>query len=207
MRTSNCMCLCEWPRLSGLALWSWPQGPVPWKPTTAKWRQFSLSNRHPTIGTRQTENHEALPSSANVQSHLTSSFADDGNASWYSVCRVLMVEWWLDCENCRHLTVVGLHDTGPASLQLWKTSMYNVYYWSWSVELMETRVFKHHLFFSLKCQCALTFVVGKVISLNLLRSIVCPRSRAAGVTRYISGKQPNPVKNRNNLKEIRCFLK
>ena len=23
-----------------------------------------------------------------------------------------MVEW-LDCENCRHLTVVGLHDTGP----------------------------------------------------------------------------------------------
>ena len=27
------------------------------------------------------EYHEALPSSANVQSHLTSSFADDGNAS------------------------------------------------------------------------------------------------------------------------------
>ena len=24
-----------------------------------------------------------------------------------------MVEWRLDCENCRHLTVVGLHDTGP----------------------------------------------------------------------------------------------
>ena len=36
--------------------------------------------------------HEALPSSANVQSHLTSSFADDGNASSYSVCRVPMVE-------------------------------------------------------------------------------------------------------------------
>ena len=34
-----------------------------------------------TIGTRQTEYHEALPSSANVQPHLTSSFADDGNAS------------------------------------------------------------------------------------------------------------------------------
>ena len=49
-----------------------------------KWRQFSQSNRHSTIGTRQTEYHEALPSSANVQSHLTSSFADDGNASWYS---------------------------------------------------------------------------------------------------------------------------
>ena len=37
----------------------------------------------------------------------------DGNASWYSVCRVPMVEWRLDCENFRHLTVVGLHDTGP----------------------------------------------------------------------------------------------
>ena len=24
-----------------------------------------------------------------------------------------MVEWRLDCENYRHLTVVGLHDTGP----------------------------------------------------------------------------------------------
>ena len=76
----------------------------------SKWRQ---SNRHSTIGTRQTECQEALPSSANVQSHLTSSFADDGNASWYSVCRVSMVEWRLDCENCRHLTVVGFHDTGP----------------------------------------------------------------------------------------------
>ena len=41
----------------------------------------------------------------NVQSHLTLSFADDVNASWYSVCRVRMVEWRLDCENCHHLTV------------------------------------------------------------------------------------------------------
>ena len=24
-----------------------------------------------------------------------------------------MVEWRLDCEDCRHWTVVGLHDTGP----------------------------------------------------------------------------------------------
>ena len=23
-------------------------------------------------------------------------------------------EWRLDCEDCRHLTVVGLHDTGPS---------------------------------------------------------------------------------------------
>ena len=89
------------------------QGPVSWRPTTVKWRQFSQSNRHSTIGTRQTQYHVTLPSSANVQSHLTSSFADDGNASWYSVCRVPMMEWRLDCENCRHLTVVGLHDTGP----------------------------------------------------------------------------------------------
>ena len=88
-------------------------GPVSWRPTTVKWRQFSQSNRHPTIGTGQTEYQEALPPSANVQSHLTSSFTDDGNASWYTVCRVPMVEWRLDCENCRHLTVVGLHDTGP----------------------------------------------------------------------------------------------
>ena len=90
-------------------------GPVSWRPTTVKWRQFSQSNRHSTIGTPQTEYHEALPSSANVQWHLTSSFTDDGNASWYSVCWVPMVEWRrrLDCENYRHLTVVGLHDTGP----------------------------------------------------------------------------------------------
>ena len=101
----------------------WPKdvGPVSWRSTTVKWRQFSQSNRHSTIGTRQSEYHEALPSSANVQSHLTSSFADDGNASWYSVCRVPMVEWRLDCENCRHLTVVGLHDTGT-----WCCSGYRV---------------------------------------------------------------------------------
>ena len=56
-------------------------GPVSWRPTTSKSRQFSQSNRHSIIDTGQTEYHEALPSSANVQSHLTSSFADDGNAS------------------------------------------------------------------------------------------------------------------------------
>ena len=57
--------------------------------------------------------HEALPSSANDEVRCDCTFADDGNASWYWVCRVPMVEWRLDCENCRHLTVVGLHDTGP----------------------------------------------------------------------------------------------
>ena len=48
-------------------------GPVSWRPTTVKWRQSSQSNRHSTIGTRQTEYREALPWSANVQSHLASS--------------------------------------------------------------------------------------------------------------------------------------
>ena len=89
------------------------QGPVSWRPTTVKWRQFSQSNRHSTIGIRQTEYHEALPSSANDEVRCDCTFVDDRNASWYSVCRVPMVERRLDCEDCRHLTVVGLHDTGP----------------------------------------------------------------------------------------------
>ena len=71
---------------------------------------------HSTIGTRQTEYHEALPLSVNDVVRCDCTLADDGDASWYSVCRVLMVEWRLDCENCRHLTVVGLRDTGPMSL-------------------------------------------------------------------------------------------
>ena len=82
-------------------------GPVSWRPTTVKWRQFSQSNRYSTIDTRQTEYmyHETLPLSANDDLRWDCTFADDGNASWYWVCRVPMV-----CENCRHLTV---HDTGP----------------------------------------------------------------------------------------------
>ena len=97
-----------------------------WQTRAVEWRQFSQSNRHSNIGTRQTEYHEALPPSSNVQSHLTSSFADDSNASWYSVCRVPMVEWRLDCENCRHLTFVGLHDTGPRVLDTWKVTQLNL---------------------------------------------------------------------------------
>ena len=46
----------------------WHQGPVSWRPMIVKWRQFSQSNRHSTMDTRQTEYHEALPSSANVLS-------------------------------------------------------------------------------------------------------------------------------------------
>ena len=76
--------------------------------TTVFTVQPSFHHRHST-----NQYHEALPSSTNMQSHLTSSFADDGNPSWYSVCRVPMVEWRLDRENCRHLMVVSRHDTGP----------------------------------------------------------------------------------------------
>ena len=77
--------------------------------TTVFTVQPSFHHRHSTNRVY----HEALPSSANVLSHLTSSFTDDGNASWYSVCRVPIVERRLDCEDCHHLTVIGLHDTGP----------------------------------------------------------------------------------------------
>ena len=39
------------------------------------------SNRHSTIGTRQTEYHEALPSSANEEVRCDCTFVDDSNAS------------------------------------------------------------------------------------------------------------------------------
>ena len=90
-------------------------GRVSWRPTTIKWWQFSQSNRHFTISTRQTEYHEALPSSANDEVRCDCTFTNNGNALWHSVCWMLMVEWRLDCEDCRHLTVVGLHNTGPWS--------------------------------------------------------------------------------------------
>ena len=92
------------------------QGPVSWRPTTVKWRQFSQSSHHSTICTQQTEYHEALPSLANDEVRCDCTFADDGNASWYSVCRVPLLEWRLDCQNCRHLMVVCLHDTGSRFL-------------------------------------------------------------------------------------------
>ena len=74
-------------------------GAVSWRPTTVKWRQFSQSSRHSTIGTQETEYHEALPSSAVDKVRCDCTFADDANASWYSICRVPMVEWRLDCNN------------------------------------------------------------------------------------------------------------
>ena len=66
------------------------QGPVSWRPTAVKWRQFSQSNCHSTIGTRQTEYHEALPSSVNDEVRCDCTFADDGSASWY------VWRWWND---------------------------------------------------------------------------------------------------------------
>ena len=100
----------NWWLKSKLADWERILGPVSWRPTTVKWRQFSQSIRHSTIGTPQTEYHEALPWSVKDEVRCDCTFADDGNASWYLFCWVPMVEWRLDC---RHLTVVGLHDTGP----------------------------------------------------------------------------------------------
>ena len=49
--------------------------------------------RHSTIGTRQTEYHDALPSSANDEVRCVCTFADDGNTLWYSVCQC---RWWID---------------------------------------------------------------------------------------------------------------
>ena len=134
------LCLVSLSCLQGAALQNmgWHLGPVSWRPTTVKWRQFSQSNRHSTIGTRQIEYHDALPSSANDDVRCDCTFADDGNASWHLVCRMPMVEWRLDCENCRHLTVVGLHDTGP--LFHWAVYMglsYGMWVWVWSVYLQE----------------------------------------------------------------------
>ena len=107
-------CLIHWHGVGDVIVWlvDWPGAGI-MEADDGQVTTFSQSSRHSIIGTRQIEYHEALPSSEKVQSHFTSSFADDGNASWYSVCRVPKVEWQLDCENCRHLAVVGLHDTGP----------------------------------------------------------------------------------------------
>ena len=52
------------------------QGQVSWRPTTVKWRQSSQSNRHFTIGPRQTQYHETLPSSANDELRCDCTFGD-----------------------------------------------------------------------------------------------------------------------------------
>ena len=61
------------------------------------------SNSHSTIGTRQTEYHEALPSSANVQSPHTSSMVALHDTRFVE-CR-----WYL------YLTQSQYTDTGPTS--------------------------------------------------------------------------------------------
>ena len=40
-----------------------------------------------------------LPSSAKDELRYDCKFTDDGNASWYSVCRVPMVDWRFDCRH------------------------------------------------------------------------------------------------------------
>ena len=70
-------------------------------------------HHHHHHGHQQTETAIITINSANDEVRCDCTFADDGNASWYSVCGVPMVEWRLGCEDFRHLTVVGLHDTGP----------------------------------------------------------------------------------------------
>ena len=122
----------SWHRSTHMVKSGWILGPVSWRPTTVKWRQFSQSNRHSKardtpalrhsiIGTRQTEYHEALPSSANVLLPRRSPTMVTLRDSRFVECRC-----WndgLDCENCRHLTVVGLHDTSPWFEQQWSVKL------------------------------------------------------------------------------------
>ena len=56
-----------------------PQGPVSWRPTTVKWRQFSQSYHHSTIGTRQT-----------WVSWSVTTVCERWGEVWLHVCR-----WWL----------------------------------------------------------------------------------------------------------------
>ena len=105
-------------------------GPVSRRPTTIKWRQSSQSNRHSTIGTRQTEYHEALLSSATTRWGVTERLP-----SMVTLCDTRFVECRvkrrLDCENCPHLTVVGLHDTGP--LLQWTSTKGIGCWYKWSI--------------------------------------------------------------------------
>ena len=90
------------------------QGPVSWRPTTSS----DDSLHSPTV----------IPPSAldkpsimkrhhrrRTRSHTSPRRSPTVVTLHDTVCRVPMVEWRLDCEDCRHLTVVDLHDTGPRS--------------------------------------------------------------------------------------------
>ena len=83
---AGCWCTSQWLfggvlGVTGVVVRLDDQGPGSWRPTIVEWRQFSQSNRHSTIGTRQTVYHEALPSSANDEVRCDCTIADDGNAS------------------------------------------------------------------------------------------------------------------------------
>ena len=94
----------------------WHRGLVSWRLMTVKWWVFTVQpSVHHWHSTNQVSWSVIIICEQRVRRDYT--FADDGNTSWCSVCRVPMVEWWLDCENCCHFTIVSLHDTGP-----WTTS-------------------------------------------------------------------------------------
>ena len=81
----------------------------PDQPVTVHYHQTNTSWHWPMpLGAWQ-NSHQGLVS----WRPTTIKFTDNGNASWHLVCRVPMVEWQLDSEDCRHLMVVGLHDTDP----------------------------------------------------------------------------------------------
>ena len=106
------------PVLSHWCDWAWrqihsnrgnrTQGPVSWRPATVKLHSSTVippsALDKPSIMKRY---HRRRTTRWGVTARSPTMV----NASWYSVCWVPMVE----CENCRHLTVVGLHDTGPRS--------------------------------------------------------------------------------------------
>ena len=82
-------------------------GPVSWRPTTVRWRQSSQSNRHFTIGTRQTQRFHRLRTCSHTSPRRSPTMVTLHDTRFVE-CQ--MVEWRLDC---RHLTVVGLNDIGP----------------------------------------------------------------------------------------------
>ena len=95
--------------------WSVHLGPVSWRLMTIKWQQFSQSNRHSTIPPSALDKpsimkryHRQRTTRWDVTAHSPTMVALHDT-------RFVECRWWngLDCENCCHLAVVGLHDTGP----------------------------------------------------------------------------------------------
>ena len=69
------------------------QGPVSWRLTTVKWQQFSQFNRHSTIGTQQTEYHEAVYHCRRMRWGVTacSPTMVTLHDTWFVKC-----QWWND---------------------------------------------------------------------------------------------------------------